>query len=156
MYTKIFLYVVLLAFGAEPQLTWIQFQPPEYPRNAQITHIQGTVILKFTLQTGNRVAVQSSVGHPLLIPSALDSLGASKLACDNCSKQSTLFTVTYDFEVANHDCNEPDRPTRVTKDSPTHIKVIAQSVCTSDPVVRYMKARSFRCLYLWKCGRRPE
>lgn len=157
---KILSYVVLVAVGIfhlqEPRLNWVKFQPPEYPRNAQRAHIQGRVILEFMLRAENAVSIQSSKGHPELVRSAQESLLMSKLACDNCSEQSTRFTVTYDFEVVNHDCNGPDDPPKVTRDSPMHVRVVAQSVCTVDPVARYMKARSWRCLYLWKCALRRE
>lgn len=159
MSLKILSYVVLVAVVLhlqEPQLNWVKFQPPEYPRNAQLAHIQGKVILEFALQVGNAISLQHTSGHPMLIKAAQDSLQMSRLSCENCAEQNALFTVIYDFEVVNHDCNDPDRHTQVTRESRTHIRVVAQSVCTVDPVVRYVKTRSFPCLYLWRCGRRPD
>ena len=138
----------------EPQLNWVKFQTPEYPRNAQIAHIQGNIVLKFLLQPGNGiVVVKESTGHPLLLPAALESLKKSQLNCSDCGQQSQIFTVVFDFVVASHDCKDSEVPTHVTMDSPSHITVLAQSICTSDPVVYYRRIRSIRCLYLWKCAR---
>jgi Gram-negative bacterial TonB protein C-terminal len=137
----------------DAKLSWVKFDPPEYPRNAQIAHIEGPVTLTFVLQSGNPVFLKESSGHPLLVPAALESLKKSQLNCIDCAQQGQIFTVVFDFQVASHDCTDPQVPTHTTVDTPTHITVIAQSICTSDPVARYRRTRSIRCLYLWKCAR---
>jgi hypothetical protein len=138
------------------KLNWVKFPPPQYPRNAQIAHIEGPVTLKFTLQPENAVSVKESTGHPLLIPAAIESLKTSQLECVDCERLAPGFTVAFDFRVESHDCRDSGLPTQAKIDSPMHVTVVAQAICTSDPTARYVRTRSFRCLFLWKCAMHPE
>jgi hypothetical protein len=137
------------------KLNWIKFHPPEYPRNAQIAHIEGPVTLKFTLQPGNEVLIEEYKGHPLLTQSAIESLKMSQLECVDCEHMAPVFTVAFDFRVESHDCRDSALPTQAAIDSPMHVTVVAQAVCTSDPIVHYVRSRSLCCLYLWKCATHP-
>jgi hypothetical protein len=139
-----------------PKLNWMSFYPPEYPRVAQIAHIEGKVTLKLALQAGEVVGIQEQAGHPMLVPAAIQSLKMSRLGCMDCSNEAQTFTVVFDFQVASHDCNDPEVPTRATLDSPTHVTITSQAVCTYDPIATYRKIRSIHCLYLWRCATRPE
>jgi hypothetical protein len=140
----------------EPKLNWVSFYPPEYPRTAQIAHIEGQVTLMLTLQAGKVTGIQQQAGHPMLVPAAIQSLKMSRLGCIDCSNDAQTFTVVFDFHVASHDCSDPEVSTQAALDSATHISVVSQSVCTSDPIGHYIKTRSKRCLFLWRCATRPE
>jgi len=138
------------------KLNWVKFHPPEYPRNAQIAHIEGTVTVKFTLQHRNEVLIKETKGHPLLIQPAIESLKMSQLECVDCEHPIPESTVAFDFRVESHDCRDSGLPTQATLDSSTHVTVTAQAICTSDPTSHYLRKRSVWCLFLWKCRTRPE
>lgn len=149
------LLVAAKAFGQEPTLIWDDFHAPAYRMDAQLARIQGPVIIEFTLDTDNVVAIKKSTGHPLLLPAALETIKTSKLHCDNCEPDVTTFTVVFNFAVANHDCEEAERhpPSTVKLDSSSHVSFNAEPLCTKDPVEvrRYRNVRSIQCLYLWRC-----
>lgn len=140
----------------EPKLNWVSFHPPEYPRNTQLAHIEGKVVVKFVLQQGNAIGIQEQTGHVLLVPAAIQSLKMSRLECVHCDEQAQTFTVVFDFRVASHNCDDPEVPTQAILESPTHVTIVSQAVCTSDPVAHYIKMRSIRCLFLWRCAMRPQ
>ena len=140
----------------DQSLKWASFRPPLYPRNAQIAHIQGPVTIKFELSTDSDLKVLNVEGHPLLRAAALESLTGSKLRCENCGDQTKLFSVVYEFRVAERNCDDPliNAVHEPTLESANHVSVIAEPICTSDPTIRIsrLRVRSIRCLYLWRCG----
>jgi hypothetical protein len=157
---KAFLFGILIGISAaaqEPVLRWEAFHPPAYPHMARVAHLHGQIILRFTLQPDGSVAVQESTGHPILRQAAEESLKTSKLRCDDCRNLTPIFTVNFDFQIADHDCREPEiKPIQqVSLKDAGHVLAIVQPFCTSDPLVHYKRVRSPRCLYLWRCARHP-
>jgi len=154
--TAFFLLLAQVSAGQRPTLVWESFHPPEYPQVAQIAHITGLVRVEFTLDQGKVSTVQKITGHPLLIPAAEETIKASKLSCAHCENGTATFRVNFDFKFSDHDCDEAQRNSPYTAwlDSEEHISVIAEPVCTNDPIVVTVsrKVRSPRCLYLWRCS----
>jgi TonB family protein len=158
---KVLLLGVLIATGAVaqgPSLRWEEFHPPVYPQMARVARIQGQVALQFTLQHEGTVALQKSTGHPLLVQAAEESLKTSKLGCDDCKDLTPIFTVVFDFQVAEHDCRDQEvtPKQRANLNGTNRVSIVVQPECTDDPIVHYKRVRSLRCLYLWKCAMRPE
>lgn len=154
---KILLLLLLVAQGTSrpnPSLVWENFHAPEYPRDAQIAHIAGTVKIEFTIGRNGVITIGKSTGHPLLVPAAEKGVKASKFSCKDCEDNTEALAVVFDFSIANHDCREAEMnpPYTAKLDSNGHVSIIAEPVCTSDPVVKTVHKRSLRCLYLWKCG----
>jgi protein TonB len=64
----------LIVSHLDPGLLVKQVQP-KYPRIAQITHIEGTVLLAAVIDTQGRIVnLRALSGHPYLIPAALDAV----------------------------------------------------------------------------------
>jgi len=109
---------------------------------ARIAHIQGEVWIELELdQQGRIVGMLPVSGHPILIQAASDSLRKSKFACENCSEETTFFSVAVRFKM-----DDPPKtaqaPCPVADERPPAAKRSAQ------------KTRSLRCLYLWRCAAR--
>jgi len=110
-------------------------------------------------------------GPPMLIQAALDSVNKSKFECRACQEDSMPYTVTYTYNIPEEPTVKPDpccctyipgrdntpHPPTVTQ-SGNHITVSAEVPCICPDqcglkrVEEDSKYRSFKCLYLWKCG----
>jgi hypothetical protein len=146
------LLVAQMAAGQAPRLIWKSFHAPDYPRDAQIAHVIGLVTVEFTLNENGTATIGKTSGHPLLIPPAVDTIKSSELRCSACDRES-VFIVYFNFSMADHNCQQARLVPAYTAKlrSADTVSVIAEPVCTEDPVVPYVKKRSFQCLYLWKC-----
>ena len=143
-----------------------RLSPPVYPPLARQAHISGDVEL--TVHVGSDGIVESVdfvSGNAMLTQASLDSARKTQFECRVCSEKTTPLPLTYRFEIAPRDPSKvcgsegetPPPPTDV--DMSKHlITVYAWELWTCDPVVqvRSVKIRSAKCLYLWKCGLRPE
>lgn len=131
---KAVLLALVFVQQSEPRLNWLDFEPPEYPQKAQAAHIEGPVNLTFVLQVKGPAVVEKATGNPTLIAAAKESLKKSMLGCSFCDNQVPRFTVLFDFQMVERDCNDPDSaaPTAIRSESTTHIVITAQIPCPAD------------------------
>jgi TonB family protein len=109
--------------------------PPAYPPLARQARITGDVKIQVTIrQDGSVASVEVISGHPLLKQAALDSVQKSTFECQSwssgvyvvgCRDVVPSFTLTYTFGM---------------RDDP------------GDLDCSVTRARSRKCLYLWRCG----
>jgi len=116
---------------AAPTLTWLRTQYPVYPQMARIAHIQGAVTVVIEVHPDGVVVLQNAVGHPILVQAAKDAIQHSALKCNGCEQEAQTFVVVYKFKI--EDPPPPPAPAPPPPKAP-------------------QKARSIRCLYLWRCG----
>ena len=131
---KAVLLALVFAAQAEPKLNWLDFEAPEYPQKAQAAHIDGPVSLTFVIRAKGPAVVEKATGNPILIAAAEESLKKSMLGCSFCDNQVPRFTVLFDFQMVERDCNDPDSaaPTSIRSESTTHIVITAQIPCPAD------------------------
>jgi hypothetical protein len=107
---------------------------------------------------GNVESADIISGHPMLKEAALESARQSQFECKQCAQALTSYALTYRFEIAPRDpqktCTEPEQPSPPARmDTFKHqVTVFASDIWTCDPRVELVRVRSFKCLYLWKCG----
>jgi len=160
--TRVFLLVAWIATGAaaqEPSLRWDHFEPPVYPRLAQLARIQGRTQIEIRLEPDGKVSVLSSRGdHALLVEAARRALEGSQLSCANCSGTSGLFTIEFDYKLVARPFDSPcsDDESSSVLDSPTHITVSIKMPCVYRYGVVVQKVRGLQCLYLWRCAQRSH
>jgi TonB family protein len=109
--------------------------PPVYPPLARQARITGDVKMQVTIrQDGSVASAEVISGHPMLKQAALDSVKKSTFECQRwssgvyvvgCQAAETSFTLTYTFGM---------------RDDP------------GDLDCSVTRARSRKCLYLWRCG----
>jgi hypothetical protein len=145
----------------------VKLTPPLYPPLARQAAIKGDVDIVLAIRVDGSVesAVVAS-GPPLLKQAALDSVQQSHYECSGCSQSVTPYQLVYTFQLIglescctptsgsadnNHQQGQPYP--RVTQ-SENHVTVVDQYVCICDPAATIRKARSVKCLYLWRCGSR--
>jgi TonB family protein len=140
-----------------------KLSPPVYPPLARKTCITGDVDLTINvLRDGSVASALVITGNPLLQEAALESAEQSKYKCRKCSEATTAFHLTYTFQlVSSQDCRtanasspnkgEQDQPFPHVTQSRNQVTVVDQPLITSDPAPDRSKARSVKCLYLWKC-----
>jgi hypothetical protein len=157
-----FLAVVENAWGqsAEPsrpsqtEVLITKLHEPLYPMVARTAHIYGDVALTLQIrQDGTVQSVEFVSGPPLLKQAAMDSARESQFECRGCNEPLTPYPLVYSFQLStNGDCCSPLSGPQVSWTG-NHILITASTVCTCDPA-GVIKARSIKCLYLWKCATR--
>ncbi len=131
--------------------------PPLYPPLARQARIAGNVKIEVSIRNDGSVESAKVVeGHALLKDSALDSAKKSSFECRVCAQSETTYLLTYSFEIKNQGdhCDALSRPAEVSY-SVDHIAVVAPAQWICDPVAveSFLRLRSPKCLYLWRCGK---
>ena len=140
---------------------------PIYPPFARAARITGDVDLVLTVRPDGVVdSVVVSSGHPLLKESAVASARQSQFECRGCTEQFSKYRLVYTFNIEG-ECECEPRETPSIKKEPQQaypqfpdvqhrVTVVAQVLCTCDPANTIIRARSVKCLYLWRCGSKIE
>jgi len=139
--------------------------PPVYPPLAKQAHIVGDVALMLKVRQDGGVESIEVVSGPALLAlrqAAIDSARQSQFECRKCDEATTSFRLVYTFLLKPDDCCAPSgnppgnngqkSPPRITQ-TQRHVILTegCEDACTCDPVVERRKARSAKCLWLWKC-----
>jgi Gram-negative bacterial TonB protein C-terminal len=136
---------------------------PIYPQIARTAHITGDVDLTLTFRPNGAIdSIAVASGPPLLIKSAEDSVRQSQFECRGCTEPFTTYRLVYAFEIEGAcECEpkekasankEPQRVYPQAPDAKNRITVVAHVLCSCDPSSTFVRARSIKCLYLWRCG----
>jgi TonB family protein len=141
-----------------------KLSPPIYPPLALQARITGTVELNVTVRRdGSIESVAVVSGHPILRDAVLDSARHTEWECKGCSEAAITHRFEYKFEhgeplpctrwgtAANGDPIYDKPAAHVTQSGDT-ITIIDSPVPICDPAGELRKARSPKCLYLWRCG----
>jgi TonB family protein len=132
---------------------------PVYPPIARQARISGDVDLKIEVrEDGSVESIVVASGHPMLKQAALDSAQQSQFVCRGCSEVLTSYTLVYTFQLATDQTpevrsNQEPQPTHVFQ-SQNHVTVVAEPTLIDHGVDTYIRVRSAKCLYLWRCGYR--
>jgi TonB family protein len=141
--------------------------PPIYPRLALQARIATTVVLDVTVRPDGTVdSVILFSGHPMLNDAAKESAKKTTFECRDCREPSTSYRMTYRFELGDPlSCKEINANSGIYDGSPATEVSESQGVITvrgrpytiCDPAesLSPAKFRSAKCLYLWRCGKRP-
>jgi TonB family protein len=126
---------------------------PVYPRIAHVANVSGDVELMLQVgQDGTVQSVEVVSGPPLLQRAAVESARQSQFECRACSDAVTPYRLVYSFQLSSGDCcNSADSP-KVSQ-AGNHVWVTNSQFCFCDPGAT-RKARSLKCLYLWRCSDR--
>lgn len=123
---------------------------PTYPQMARIAHITGDVQLKLGIRKDGSIESAVAVsGHPLLKEAALESAQQSLFECRGCGDEVTYYSLIYSFQYAIG----PLSDVQVVQ-SLNHVTILAPGVRITLDNRAYIRVRSMKCLYLWRCGRR--
>ncbi len=146
----------------QSEVVLVNLSSPAYPPLASATRISGDVHLSLGIRRDG--SVESAVivsGHPLLQQAVLESAQQSQFECRGCTKTVTSYSLVYTFQLVDHcpaakngpskDVLQDGKPRAQVIQSQNHVTVVVEpSWC--DPGIRFKKARSAKCLYLWKCS----
>jgi hypothetical protein len=144
-----------------PQVVAAKLPPASYPPIALAAHISGGVTLDIVLRRdGSLVSAVAVSGPPMLREPGEILAGKTTFACEGCTADATKFEVTYRFELGpSLNCDEtkdPAYPTITSSDRTIVISDRPMMICDPAFEVSRTRARSARCLFLWKCGWREE
>jgi hypothetical protein len=144
----------------------VKLSQPVYPPLGKQARIIGDVEVVLGIRPDGSVESATVVsGHPVLKQAALDSAQQSQYECISCSDSVTSYRVLYTFQlIVTGSCctttdggpnnNKQGQPYPQVTQSQNHVTVVDQPVCICDPAGTIGKARSFKCLYLWRCSSR--
>jgi len=136
---------------------------PVYPPLARQADISGEVTVAVTVSQDGAVSAAVVSGHPMLRQAALDSATKSHFECRICSSPVSYMLVYTFKQIEGRDCcsafsapatvEQEPRSTDPQGHPQTHITIAAEHVCLCDPAsTLIMRARSIKCLYLWRCS----
>jgi len=138
----------------EPGIT--KLPPPTYPAMARAAHVWGPVELNITIhQDGTVDSAEVVSGPPMLRAAAVESAKRTQFECAGSPSPSRTFRVVFNYELtATYYCGEPDRSQPRISQSAGTVTVAGEAAGTCDPegTVGKVRARSAKCLYLWKCS----
>lgn len=129
---------------------------PVYPPLARQAAIVGEVKIQLEIRQDGSVASATLIsGHPLLEQAALDSARQSQFECQACRSEVTPYELVYTFRLPESQCAAQSN-TKVTH-TQNHITIddIQPMLCDVE-YFGFKKARSVKCLYLWKCSVRTK
>jgi hypothetical protein len=138
-----------------------KLSPPTYPALAHQASIQGDVAVTVLVRQDGSVKSAVVSGHPLLSPAASASALKSLFECRGCTEAETPYAMVYTFQFgAIHATEVPSNDgqaheIRVTE-SQNHVTVLAEPlgiICAYTSTLG-IRARSAKCLYLWRCSAR--
>jgi TonB family protein len=139
---------------------------PVYPQMARVANIWGDVNVTVKLRPNGTVeAVAATTGHPVLAQAALESARQTQFECRGCSTETESYQMLYTFRMVEgadccHAMGLPPTIEQLTRSASsgepweTHVIVSVEHSCLCDPVmtITRRKARSVKCLYLWRCS----
>lgn len=152
----------------KPRVVLAKLGPVDYPVIARTAHISGDVGVDLEVRRDGTVERATAVsGPPLLYRVALQSAQESLFECRNCTEARTSYKLLYTFKLVDNpdhgNCPGAPSPTGyppgqifpVVKLAENHVTVVDLAPpCIADNVFAPHKVRSWKCLYLWRCGRR--
>lgn len=140
------------AIASKGDAVLVSLFKPTYPPLASQANITGDVELKLGVQRDGSIESAVAVsGHPMLVEAALNSARQSRFECRECAAPVTYYLLTYSFRLVAG----PDFP---CSESHLHVTQLLNHITVTgeprvvDPYFVSVKARSTKCLYLWRCG----
>jgi TonB family protein len=147
----------------QAEVVIVKLSPPVYPPTALAARVNGKVELALDIRPDGTVASAATVSGPAALrQAAVDSAQQTRFECKGCSDPLTRFQMIYKFALAEtKDCyGTQDRTSaappatsspQVTQSMNT-VTITGQSAQICDPTGDRVRARSWKCAYLWKCG----
>jgi hypothetical protein len=162
----------LLARGQEPKepgstiqdARIVRLAPLIYPALARQTGVAGEVELKLEIRPDGGISSAAAIsGHPLLVQPALDNALKSQFVCENCGEDIHVYRLIYIFRLSSPDMLDnqnqganPEHPSLRVEQGAGRVIVTDYPFQEIDFGSEIRKARSIKCLYLWKCGFRER
>lgn len=137
---------------------------PKYPIEARVRGVAGDVEVQLAIRPDGNIASATVVSGPsALEDAALESAQHSNFLCHNCTTNA-LYRITYNFRLKDdYDpccCSKSMDSEEVIK-TPEGVTItttvphcICPDACAVADAEAHSRYRSWKCLYLWKCGRR--
>lgn len=129
---------------------------PSYPAMARAAHVWGSVELNLSIRQDGTVDSAEAISGPgMLRAAAVESAKHTQFECVGCAGTSGPFRVVFNYELtATNDCGEPNKSYPRISELAGTVTIAGESAGTCDPeeTVEKVRARSAKCLYLWKCG----
>jgi TonB family protein len=150
---------------SEGNVSLTKLLQPIYPPLAKQARIAGDVVVEIQVRKDGSVeSTQVISGHPLLRPAALDSAQHSQYECKDCGEGEHSYQIVYSFQLGpTRYCADSSETSKADDkqdfsprviESKNHVTVIDYPVGTCDSAITITKARSLKCLYLWRCSTR--
>lgn len=138
-----------LVLAAAPQGTVVpvKLSRPAYPTIALSARVTGDVeVLVHIRPDGGVKSATVTSGTALLSGAALEAARSSQFECRGCIEASTAYSLLFSFRLDVTIDSVPAAENRVT--------IVAETPIVGGVVWSYFSARSAKCLWLWRCGRR--
>ena len=131
---------VVLIGCARPQVRLhpTHIETPDYDRVAQLAHIEGSIVVKATIDADGNVTDAKPEGQPMLGRYAATNLRLWRF--EKPKRAPFRESITYDYRFEGPGQCEA-LPAKVTFDLPDRVEVVAEPVHTCDPTAAIGKRR---------------
>lgn len=150
------------------QVVLTMLGPITYPQIAKTAHIEGDVGIDLEVKQDGTVDSALAVSGPgLLRREATQTAQMSHFECRNCDAGVTPTHLQFTFKLVDNpgpsNCGGTPRPTGypagqsfpVISVTGEHVNITDMAaLCIADGSVIRRRDRSWKCLYLWRCGRK--
>ncbi len=155
-----------LAQSVSPRVAIVNLHAPVYPALANQARIVGDVEIKVVIRPNGQIDEDSIVvvtGHPMLVPTARESLVKSRYECVGCTQPFKYFVLFSFFPgpFLSQGCTSGTEDSALITKSrepqvshfENHVTIVGppQALCVCPGAPSRLKYRSARCLYLWNC-----
>jgi TonB family protein len=152
---SVLMFAAAHGYGQSSPLKIVKLVPPIYPPIARAARVSGEVHLQITIQEDGKARdVQVKSGPEMLKKSAVESARQSLFEPAQQGTESP-YELIYRFNLDPGDCSEEKDPSypRVS-DNLNAVTITDKSPMLCDPTATatYIKVRSVKCLYLWRCA----
>ena len=150
---------LVLAAAAHSVVVPVRLSRPVYPTIAASARIAGDVEVAVQVRPDGSVESAAIVsGLPLLNETALKAARSSLFECRGCGEATTPYSVVFAFRLVDRlpvgsGSNGQPQAIIVTP-SQSRVIIVAETSVIDDVVYAGIvrRARSPKCLWLWKCG----
>jgi len=131
---------------------------PVYPQLAKQARVAGDVELNLSVREDGTLESAEVISGPIMLrQAALDSVHQSHFECRECGENPISYRIVYSFQLAAPEYGTgcvlklgATYPQFIQEQN--HIIVIDQAAGIRDPLGHVTRARSVKCLFLWRCG----
>jgi len=146
-----------------PTVVIAELSPLSYPPIARAAGVFGEVVVAVAIRPDGFVDSATVLSGPVMLRQvALDGALKTRLKCDGCESFPASSQIVYKFELGDAiycaQSNEasgnskPERPYPQVTHTANVVTIYDRPVGTCDMEIDHTRARSARCLFLWKCG----
>jgi TonB family protein len=148
---------VIHCTAQQPTVTPISVPAVTYPAIASAARIRGDVTVSVSVRPDGTVAAATvEEGEPLLRDAALTAAKEARFECRGCGGVSVPYSLVFRFRLSDEQASPPSPWLTRLPDGQVVVIVVSgrAEYWYEGAVFSRVAVRSWKCLWLWRCGSR--